>query len=102
MPGSLVRVPGFTTLQVHGGERAGGNIPRSYPAVNPKLTMNGFLTKSSLTSSPSLTSNIVHVFEDRMAILEGGVAAIATASGQAAQLVAILALARSGDNIIAS
>ncbi|KAG6855264.1 Sulfhydrylase fub7 [Tephrocybe sp. NHM501043] len=43
-----------------------------------------------------------HVFEDRMAILEGGVAAIATASGQAAQLVAILALARSGDNIIAS
>ncbi|KAG6854479.1 hypothetical protein C0991_006081 [Blastosporella zonata] len=45
---------------------------------------------------------MVQVFEERMAALEGGVAAIATASGQAAQLVAILALARTGDNIIAS
>ncbi|KNZ77550.1 O-acetylhomoserine (thiol)-lyase [Termitomyces sp. J132] len=46
--------------------------------------------------------NIAELFEDRMAALEGGVAAIATASGQAAQLVAILALAHSGMNIIAS
>src|SRR3989337_1290570 len=38
------------------------------------------------------------VFEKRVAALEGGVAAVATASGQAAQLLAITALAQSGDN----
>ena len=37
-----------------------------------------------------------------MAALEGGVAAVAAASGQSAQLMAVLALAGSGDNIVAS
>ena len=40
------------------------------------------------------------VFEQRVAALEGGVAALATASGQAAQFLAISNLAQSGDNII--
>ncbi|KAK7699256.1 Homocysteine/cysteine synthase [Botryosphaeria dothidea] len=44
----------------------------------------------------------VDVFEKRMAALEGGVAAIATASGQAAQFLAIAALAEVGDNIIST
>jgi len=42
------------------------------------------------------------VFERRVAALEGGVAAVATASGQAAQTLAILNLAQAGDSIIAS
>jgi O-acetylhomoserine (thiol)-lyase len=42
------------------------------------------------------------VFERRIASLEGGVAAVATASGQAAQTLAILNLAQAGDNIVAS
>jgi O-acetylhomoserine/O-acetylserine sulfhydrylase len=42
------------------------------------------------------------VFEKRIAALEGGVAALATASGQAAQFIAIAALAHAGDNIIAT
>ncbi len=42
------------------------------------------------------------VFEKRVAALEGGVAAVATASGQAAQTLAILNLAQAGDNIVAS
>jgi O-acetylhomoserine (thiol)-lyase len=42
------------------------------------------------------------VFEKRMAALEGGVAAVATSSGQAAQLTAITALAQSGDNIVST
>jgi O-acetylhomoserine (thiol)-lyase len=42
------------------------------------------------------------VFEKRIAALEGGVAAVATASGQAAQTLAILNLAEAGDNIVAS
>lgn len=42
------------------------------------------------------------VFEKRIAALEGGAAAVATASGQAAQTLAILNLAQAGDNIVAS
>ncbi len=42
------------------------------------------------------------VFERRVASLEGGVAAVATASGQAAQTLAILNLAQAGENIVAS
>ncbi|MHB1329165.1 MAG: O-acetylhomoserine aminocarboxypropyltransferase/cysteine synthase family protein [Gemmatimonadales bacterium] len=42
------------------------------------------------------------VFERRIAALEGGVAAVATASGQAAQTLALLNLAKAGDSIVAS
>ncbi|MHB8838810.1 MAG: O-acetylhomoserine aminocarboxypropyltransferase/cysteine synthase family protein [Gemmatimonadaceae bacterium] len=42
------------------------------------------------------------VFEKRVAALEGGVAAVATSSGQAAQTLAILNLAQAGENIVAS
>lgn len=41
-------------------------------------------------------------FEERMASLEGGLGAVATASGQAAQLIAALTLCRQGDEIVAS
>src|SRR5206468_5019250 len=42
------------------------------------------------------------VFEERMASLERGVGALAVASGQAAQFVAIASLLESGDEIVAS
>jgi O-acetylhomoserine (thiol)-lyase len=42
------------------------------------------------------------VFEKRIAELEGGVAALAVASGQAAETLTILNLARAGDNIVSS
>lgn len=42
------------------------------------------------------------VFEKRIAALEGGLAAVATASGQAAQFMALTALAETGDNIVAT
>jgi O-acetylhomoserine (thiol)-lyase len=42
------------------------------------------------------------VFEERMAALEGGVAAVATASGQAAQLIALSTFVLAGDNIVAT
>jgi O-acetylhomoserine (thiol)-lyase len=41
-------------------------------------------------------------FEERMASLEGGIGALATASGQAAQLISVLTLAQQGDEIVAS
>src|ERR1700744_2164435 len=42
------------------------------------------------------------VLEERVAALEGGVAALAVASGQAAETLAILNLAQAGDNFVAS
>ncbi|NUN69805.1 MAG: aminotransferase class I/II-fold pyridoxal phosphate-dependent enzyme, partial [Bacteroidetes bacterium] len=42
------------------------------------------------------------VFEERIAALEGGVAALATASGQAAQFLAIQTIVQAGENIIST
>src|SRR3989337_296441 len=42
------------------------------------------------------------VFEKRVAALEGGVAALATSSGQAAQFLAISNIAQAGDNIVST
>lgn len=44
----------------------------------------------------------VDVFEQRMAALEGGSAAVAASSGQSAQTMALLSLAQHGDNIVSS
>lgn len=41
-------------------------------------------------------------FEERMASLEGGIGAVATASGQAAEFCAVSALAGAGDHVVAS
>lgn len=40
--------------------------------------------------------------EERLAALEGGAAALATSSGQAAQFIALTALAHAGDNIVST
>jgi O-acetylhomoserine (thiol)-lyase len=42
------------------------------------------------------------VFEKRVAALEGGVAALATASGQAAEMITLTTLAQAGDEIVSS
>ena len=42
------------------------------------------------------------VFEKRIAALEGGAAALATASGQAAQLLAVTTIAQAGENIVST
>ena len=42
------------------------------------------------------------VFEERMAALERGRAAVAAASGMAAQMVALLTLLESGDEVVAA
>jgi O-acetylhomoserine (thiol)-lyase len=42
------------------------------------------------------------VFEKRVAELEGGIAALAVASGQAAEALTVLNLARNGDNLVSS
>jgi len=42
------------------------------------------------------------VFEKRIAALEGGVAAVATASGQAAQFIALTNILQAGDNFVST
>src|SRR4029078_6724989 len=44
----------------------------------------------------------VAAFEERIASLEGGLGAVATSSGQAAELLVMIALAGAGDHIVAS
>ncbi len=44
----------------------------------------------------------VSAFEEKVATLEGGLGAVATASGLAAQLLAVLTLAQAGDHIVAA
>ena len=44
----------------------------------------------------------INAFEERVASLEGGIGGVATSSGQAAEYLAITALAGAGDNIIAN
>jgi len=49
-----------------------------------------------------LSNPTTAMFEERMAALEGGRAAVATASGQAAEMVAILNICQAGDHIVSS
>ena len=49
-----------------------------------------------------VTNPTVDAFETRLAALEGGVAALALASGQAASAISIQNLARAGDNVVSS
>ena len=99
------------TLAVHGGQApdpATGSraVPiyqtTSYSFADSRHAEELF----SLNEAGNIYSRIgnptVDVFEKRMALLEGGVAAVATASGQAAMTSAILALAKAGDHVVAS
>ena len=53
-------------------------------------------------AKPFIEQPTVDVFEKRIAALEGGVAAVAASSGQAAQFMTIAALAHAGDNIVST
>ncbi|MCX7961581.1 MAG: O-acetylhomoserine aminocarboxypropyltransferase [Burkholderiales bacterium] len=61
------------------------------------FALNKFGNIYSRISNPTVAA-----FEERVASLEGGVGALAAASGQAAQLVAIATLLRAGDEIVSS
>ncbi|MBV8339425.1 MAG: O-acetylhomoserine aminocarboxypropyltransferase/cysteine synthase [Candidatus Eremiobacteraeota bacterium] len=102
---------GFRTRALHAGTPP--NAATGSSAVPIDLS-TGFVFDSiehakelfSLRAYGNIYSRIsnptVSAFEEKMASLEGGLGAVATASGQAAQLVAIFALAQAGDHIVAS
>jgi len=101
----------FETLQLHAGqEPAPGTNARAVPIYQTtSYTFNDAdhgARLFGLQEFGNIYTRIMNpttdVFEKRIAALEGGVAAVATASGQAAQFLAITTLARAGDNIVSS
>ena len=101
----------FETLQVHAGqEPAPGTNARAVPIYqttsytfdSAEHGANLFALKEFGNIYTRIMNPTTDVFEKRMAALEGGVAALATSSGQAAQFVTIANIAQAGDNIVSS
>ncbi|HET9555011.1 MAG TPA: O-acetylhomoserine aminocarboxypropyltransferase/cysteine synthase, partial [Anaeromyxobacteraceae bacterium] len=74
----------------------------SYTFDSAEHGANLFALKQFGNIYTRLMNPTTDVFEKRVAALEGGVAALATASGHAAQFLAITNIAQAGDNIVSS
>lgn len=103
--------PRFETLQVHAGqEPAPGSNALAVPVYQTTSytfddTAHGarlFGLEEFGNIYTRITNPTTDAFEKRIAALEGGAAAVATSSGQAAQLLAISTLAQAGENIVAA
>lgn len=74
----------------------------SYTFDNTEHAARLFALKESGNIYTRIMNPTTDVFEKRVAALEGGVAGLATASGQAAETLAILTLAKAGDEIVSA
>ena len=101
----------FETLQVHAGqEPAPGTHARAVPIYQTSsYTFDDadhgarlFALQEFGNIYTRIMNPTTDVFEKRIAALEGGVAALATASGQAAQFLALSTILQAGDNIVSS
>lgn len=101
----------FETLQVHAGQEAdpvsgARAVPiyqtTSYVFKNCREAEARFNGESSGDIYTRMSNPTTAVFEQRMAVLEKGSAAVAVASGSAAVAYAIMNLAQSGDEIVAA
>ena len=101
----------FETLQLHAGQEIDPTtrsraVPiyqtTSYTFKDSEHGANLFALKEFGNIYTRIMNPTTDVFEQRVAALEGGVAALATASGQAAQFLAISTIAQAGDNIIST
>ena len=101
----------FETLQVHAGQRVDNEtLSRAVPLYqttaylfrNAEHGANLFALKEFGNIYTRLQNPTTDVMEQRVAALEGGVAAVATSSGMAAQMAAITTIAQKGDNIVTS
>ncbi|HYQ80590.1 MAG TPA: aminotransferase class I/II-fold pyridoxal phosphate-dependent enzyme, partial [Anaeromyxobacteraceae bacterium] len=101
----------FETLQIHAGqEPAPGTNARAVPIY--QTTSYTFDSADhgarlfALQEFGNIYTRIMNpttdVFEKRAAALEGGVAGLATASGHAAQVLAITTIAQAGDNFVST
>lgn len=99
----------FETLQLHAGQEAD---PTTGSRAVPIYQTSSYVFKDSTHAAnlfglrefgniyTRLMNPTTDVFEKRIAALEGGVAAVAVASGQAAQFIALTNILQSGDNFV--
>ena len=101
----------FETLQLHAGQQPDPTtnsraVPiyqtTSYVFNDAAHAANLFGLKAFGNIYTRLMNPTTDVFEQRIAALEGGVAAVATSSGQAAQFLALNNIVQSGDNFIST
>jgi len=101
----------FETLQVHAGqEPAPGTNARAVPIYqttsytfdNADHGARLFALQQFGNIYTRIMNPTTDVFEKRIAALEGGVAALATASGQAAQFLALSTILQAGENIVST
>src|SRR5271170_574891 len=111
MPDETTAKPHLATVAVHGGQAPDPTtgaraVPiyqtTSYVFQDADHAARLFGLKEFGNIYTRIMNPTTDVFEKRIAALEGGVAALATASGQAAQFLAITTLAQAGDNIVSS
>jgi O-acetylhomoserine (thiol)-lyase len=103
---------GFETLSLHAGQETADSATNaralpiyqtsSYVFDSPEHAANLFGLKQFGNIYTRIMNPTQDAFERRIAALEGGVGALATASGQAAESLAILNIAESGDEIVSS
>lgn len=99
----------FETLQLHAGQQVDPTthsraVPiyqtTSYGFNNAAHAANLFGLKEFGNIYTRIMNPTTDVFEQRIAALEGGVAALATSSGQAAQFLALNNILQAGDNFV--
>jgi O-acetylhomoserine (thiol)-lyase len=105
------RLPGFSTLAVHAGAQPD---PTTGARVTPIYQTTSFVFNDADHAASlfglqafgniytRITNPTTSVLEERVAALEGGTAALATASGHAAQVVVFQMLLQPGDEFIAA
>src|SRR3954452_15678195 len=103
---------GFETLSLHAGQETADSATNaravpiyqtsSYVFDSPEHAANLFALKQLGNIYTRIMNPTQDAFERRVAALEGGVGALATASGQSAETLAILNIAEAGDEIVSS
>ncbi|MCL1982723.1 MAG: O-acetylhomoserine aminocarboxypropyltransferase/cysteine synthase [Clostridiales bacterium] len=104
------RSKSFETICVHGNYEAASGQPHVLPIAqsttfryyNAKDVAELFDLESANFMYTRLGNPTVNKLEEKMAMLEGGTAAIAASSGQAATLMAVLNICGAGDHIVAA
>jgi O-acetylhomoserine/O-acetylserine sulfhydrylase len=107
----MAQTPHFDTLQLHAGQQPDPTtgsraVPlyqtTSYVFKNSEHAANLFGLKEFGNIYTRIMNPTTDVFEQRVAALEGGVAALAVGSGQAAQFIALTNILEAGDNFIST
>ncbi len=105
------KIQSFETLTLHAGQTPDPTtlsraVPlyqtTSYVFKNSEHAANLFGLKEFGNIYTRLMNPTTDVLEQRLAALDGGVAALAVASGQAAITYAVLNIAKAGDNIVST